>query len=486
MRGMTDKKSGIQIGEDRNGAPIVLSQEKMLSHVFIEGDTGSGKTEIMLAMAGQTITDGGGLVYLDGKGDWSVFARIYAAAAAVGRADDVFVLNLITGPQVHGCRFVSNTFNPFSKGSPDALAHMLVQMMDNEFTDAVMWKARAIAMFTGLFRALDWQRRRGIGEINAGTIRDHLSLRAIYDLAYDDRWANMPLPIRMTLRSYLTSLPGFQEEKGPRKQCQTTLDQHGFLDMIFTKVLGGLADVYGHIFCASHSEIDMEDIYLRRRILFVMVPGLEKSRSELEDLGKVIVSSLRGMIGTSLGSEIRGDWATVTNIPARRKTLPFAVIFDETGSSFSKGMNLMSAQARSLGCAVVHGTQPINPSGPRADEWKEQKSNCRTQITMRRAGIFDLDTAEERSADNRSMMMHQDFGRPVISVVSSVPWSISDIDHVGITQACPDPDAKSPLAGVPAFPSDGVKAAQAGFAVCKAYSFIERQAETPTERYVYL
>lgn len=145
-----------------------------------------------------------------------------------------------------GGKLISNTLNPFSTGSSDALTQMLVSLMDDVGGDGAMWKGRATAMLTGVIRALVWLRDQNVVDLNVGVIRDTLNLRAIIDLGDKNKNPDMPAHIRKSIRSYLTSLPGFQEDKG-YKQAQTTLDQHGYLEMQFTKILGSLADVYGHI-----------------------------------------------------------------------------------------------------------------------------------------------------------------------------------------------------------------------------------------------
>ncbi len=68
-----------------------------------------------------------------------------------------------------------------------------------------------------------------------------MNLRRVIDLADADKYPEMPVAIRKALGAYLSSLPGFQREKGYR-QSQTTLDQHGFLEMQLTRALGYLAD----------------------------------------------------------------------------------------------------------------------------------------------------------------------------------------------------------------------------------------------------
>ena len=181
----------------------------------------------------------------------------------------------------------------------------------------------------------------------------------------------------------LTSLPGYQADKG-YKQSQTTLDQHGYLEMQFTKILGSLADVYGHVFLTPHGHVDMHDVVLNRRILIIMLPALEKSGDEIANLGKIVVATLKGMMGSTLGSKLEGTWDEVVENRPTNSPSPFLVILDEVGYYTVEGMALMAAQARSLGFSMIYASQDI-PAMKRLNE-KEAASiiaNTNTKIFMR-------------------------------------------------------------------------------------------------------
>lgn len=372
--------------ELRTGKEVWLTNSDCRQHFLVLGTTGAGKTEALLGFAANAIAWGSGFLFCDGKGDVSLFAKVYALARRFSREDDLLVLNYMTGNQdlgASGGKLRSNTLNPFATGSSDTLTQMVVGLMDDAGGDGAMWKGRATAMFTGVMRALTWLRDNSIVDLNVSEIRDHLNLKKIIDLADVNKFADMPQPIRKSIRSYLTSLPGFQEDKH-YKQAQTTLDQHGYLEMQFTKILGSLADVYGHIFHTPYGEIDMADVVLNRRILVIMLPALEKSGDEIANLGKIVVATLKGMMGGTLGSEIEGTWdAVVENRPTNSPS-PFIVVLDEVGYYMVDGMDLMSAQARSLGFALVFAGQDINAM-KRLNEkvFGSVQGNTNTKIIMR-------------------------------------------------------------------------------------------------------
>lgn len=348
--------------ELKTAKEVWLTNSDCRQHFLVLGTTGAGKTEALLGFAANAVAWGSGFLFCDGKGDVALFSKVYALCRRFGREDDLLVLNYMTGNQDvggGGGKLMSNTLNPFATGSSDTLTQMVVGLMDDAGGDGGMWKGRATAMFTGVMRALTWLRDNDFIDLNVSEIRDHLQLKRVIDLADSEKYPDMPPAIRKSIRSYMTSLPGFQEDKG-YKQSQTTLDQHGYLEMQFTKILGSLADVYGHIFHTPYGEIDMADVVLNRRILVIMLPALEKSRDEIANLGKIVVATLKGMMGGTLGSEIEGTWDSVVINRPTNSPSPFIVVLDEVGYYMVDGMDLMAAQARSLGFSLIFAGQDIN------------------------------------------------------------------------------------------------------------------------------
>lgn len=367
----------------KNASCIAISGKEKL--FITDGYIVTHNTESLLGFCSNALSWGSGFLMCDGKGDVSVFAKIYALARRFGREDDLLVLNFMTGNAEAETSFkiLSNTLNPFATGSSDSLAQMVVSLMDEAGGDGAMWKGRATAMLTGVIRALCWMRDAGYVDLNVGILRDHLTLNKIMELASEKKYPDMPTTIRHSIKSYLLSLPGYSEEKG-EKQSQTTLDQHGFLQMQFTKITGNLADVYGHIFATPYGEVDMFDVVLSRRILFVMLPSLEKSGDEIANLGKIVVANLKGMMGATLGAKIEGSYDEVVKIRPSAAPSPYFCILDEVGYYTVEGLALIAAQVRSLGFSMVYASQDV-PSMKRRNE-KEAASilaNTNTKIFMR-------------------------------------------------------------------------------------------------------
>ena len=416
------------LGNDRaTGEELYESDADARTHKLVLGGTGAGKTEAMLGFCANALLWGSGFVYMDGKGDAALWAKVLALARACGREDDVCVLNYLTGsadvdPDAPGDARPSNTFNPFARGSADAITQMLIAQMAEAGGDAATWKDRAIGLLTAYVRALVAMRDRGLDErgrpfaLDAGALRAYLTLDNLIDLWLRAREGvdgfRLPAPALESLRAYLESVPGFQDPARLLEQRRQTLApdlirerayppqpdpqtylQHGYLQNQFGRMFGQLADVYGHIFRAGHGEIDLADAVLQRRILVVMLPALEKSPDELASLGKLLIGALKTMLAIGLGARLEGTHREVIDRRPTAAPSPYLGVFDEYGYYAVKGFAVVPAQARSLGFSICFGGQDLQSFG------KESREEAAAIVanTLTKVGMFvedPKDTAE--------------------------------------------------------------------------------------------
>jgi len=372
-----------------------FSNTDMRTHALIFGSTGSGKTESLLSISFNTLVQGSGFIYVDGKGDNALFAKVFAMVRMMGREDDLLVINFmtgaedITGPQ---SKVLSNTMNPFAFGSSSMLSNLIVSLMDggggstpaSGSADGDMWKGRAIAFTEAFMRPLVWLRDNGYLLLEAGVIRRYFSLDVLEELLFDRKVVDqnnnvtvmdkpIPFEVRDALDNYLTTLPGYQKsEKG--KQSGKVYEQHGYITMQLTRIFGSLADVYAHILRTQLAEVDFNDVVLNRRILVVLLPALEKSPDELANLGKLAIASLRAMLASGLGSGIEGEYKDVIETKPTNSKTPYLCVLDEYGYYAVKGFAVVPAQARSLGFSVVFAGQDL-PAFQKASK-EEAASIC--------------------------------------------------------------------------------------------------------------
>ena len=378
-----------------NNEELWFSNADMRTHVLIFGSTGSGKTEALISLAYNSLIQGSGFIYIDGKGDNTLYSKIFSMARSMGREDDMLVINFMTGardivgPQP---KRLSNTMNPFAIGSSSMLAQLVVSMMDSSSAspDGDMWKGRAIAFVEALMKILVYARDEELLLLDANSVRKYFVLDRIEAMAIDEvlirdkqepaSLSNAPEVVLEPIKNYLDTLPGYDKNK-KGKQGSQTLEQHGFITMQLTRVFTSLADTYGHILRTNLAEVDVRDVVLNRRILVVLLPALEKSPEELSNLGKVVVSSIRAMMASGLGEDVEGDYRTVIQRKPTNSPTPFVCIMDEYGYYAVQGFAVVPAQARSLGFCAVFAGQDL-PAFQKASKEEAASIGANTNIKI--------------------------------------------------------------------------------------------------------
>lgn len=402
-----DLKPGIQkpniargiafFGNDRKtGEELWFANDDMRTHALIFGSTGSGKTECLVSLAYNALVQGSGFIYVDGKGDNSLYAKVFSMVRSMGREDDLLLINFMTGardivgPQE---RRLSNTLNPFCQGSSSMLTQLVVSLMGSSQGgggDGDMWKGRAIAFVEALMRLLVYMRDDGSVLLDANTIRNYFDLQRLESIVIDKVFPrddqesvnieSVPKLVTDPLRNYLNTLPGYNKEK-KGKQVSQVLEQHGFITMQLVRSFSSLADTYGHIIRTNLAEVDFKDVVLNRRILVVLLPALEKSPDELSNLGKIIVSSLKAMMAAGLGEDVEGDYRDVILRKPTNAPTPYMCILDEYGYYAVQGFAVVPAQARSLGFSAIFAGQDL-PAFQKASKEEAASIGANTNIKI--------------------------------------------------------------------------------------------------------
>lgn len=381
--------------ERKTHEELWFTNDDMRTHVLIFGSTGSGKTEHLVGISYNALVQGSGFIYVDGKGDNSLFAKIFSMVRYMGREDDLLLINFMTGARdVTGPQKtrLSNTMNPFSTGSSSMLSQLVVSMMDSSSSsgDGDMWKGRAIAFVEALMKVMVAMRDAGHILLDANTIRNYFSLDRIEAMVEDQAFIRdgtyavslegLPDNVMQPMRNYLSTLPGYNKER-KGKQVSQVFEQHGFITMQLTRVFSSLADTYGHIIRTKLAEVDFKDVVLNRRILVVLLPALEKSPDELANLGKVIIASLKAMMAAGLGDAVEGSYHELIQRKPTNSDTPFLCVLDEYGYYAVKGFAVVPAQARSLGFSVVFAGQDL-PAFQKASKEEAASIGANTNIKI--------------------------------------------------------------------------------------------------------
>ncbi len=376
----------ILIGNDVDtGEAVWINNDDARTHMLVFGSTGSGKTRFLLSLFYQALLLGSGVMYVDGKGDTTVFGLVFSLVRRLGREDDLLLINYLTGSknpnaEKDGSR-LSNTTNPFAYGPAEQLRSLIVSLMRDSGGDD-MWKGRASALLVAVLHVLCYLRDAGELNMDIGKIREYLPLDRVLELTQRD---DIPEYALNQLKKYLYDLPGYSEEDALSGSLNPKCyEQHGYLTMQLTEVMSELSSTYAHIFNAPLGEIDYKDLVYNRRILFVMLPALEKDPDALSGLGKLVVAGVRSALAPALGEKVEGSHEEVMDAKPTNSNVPFLLILDEYGYYSVKGFSVVAAQARSLGVAVVFAGQDL-PSFKKGgeDEAKSVVANTNVKICMK-------------------------------------------------------------------------------------------------------
>lgn len=328
----------------------------ILTHFLIFGTTGSGKTETLVSLASNYLAQGSGFAYVDPKAAPKLAVQIWTLARIHGRDDDFRVLNYLTGgTTIRGKqpRRMSNTTNPLAYCSADTLTQTLVALIPASTDGNAIFSQNAQTVLSGLSYALCELRDRNELEISIETVREHLTLAMMIKLA---KRKDLSRDTIGAISSALRTV-GWNPELSDNQQPKSLPEQFGYARAYFGLALASLSDTYGHIYRNASSEIEMRDVILQRRVFVAMIPSLEKAPQELQNIGKIILSSLRNATAVGLGDKIEGTVEDVLNsLPTDAKT-PFGMIIDEYAAITTPGFAEVLTQGRGLGISTIISSQ---------------------------------------------------------------------------------------------------------------------------------
>lgn len=440
----------IQVDRLENDLPMSCIKTDREDGLYVmEQHVVTHNTELLLGVVSQSLMWSSGFLFVDGKGTPEFYARAWTLCKRFCREDDLRVLNFTDsggdpdapagGPDIE-----SNTINPFAKGGPDQLMNIVVSLMGDSGSGGDMWKNRAQILVTAEMKALCELRDAGDILLNVQTIRDFLALgrgvskellqkigtKKITNIKEipPEAWAEMrersgmiELYLRacnnefseatyLALKGFFDTLPVFSMDKALNGMDQDPKcnEQFSYLSMQLTKPLGSLADDYGHIFRTPLGEVDIDDVVLNRRILIVLLPALQKATDEMKNCGKIIVSLCKSMMGNASGSEIQGSRQERVESKQTRAPSPYIVVFDEAGYYMVEGLDVMMAQARSLGFMIIVAGQDM------AAMQKTSPQIAETAIANAR--IFAVGATED--AGKSWDFISKKFGRTQVAVTS--------------------------------------------------------------------
>lgn len=323
-------QKGIRFGYTRdNGMPVDISNTFLSRHTAIIGQSGVGKTTLGEYLLWQQVIRGGGFLFIDAKLDAATRDKLNMMLELCGRADEFYVLNV---DEPHN----SNTYNPILQGDADEVASRLLNLLpsaeNSPGADFFRQQANyALTVLTGAMKSAN--RRYDFSDLSI-LLQSDQALEKLLQLP-------LSAEAEMTLKVFLNQF---------RKK-----DKNGIsIDIAKVKeVLGGISGrialfsqgKFGQVFNTYTPEIDLTDIVMNNKCLYVMLPTMGKDTAAL-NLGKIILSDLRTAV------------YNVQGLPAHeRPNPPFICFCDEMGSYVMSGIARLFEQARSAGICMIPAFQ---------------------------------------------------------------------------------------------------------------------------------
>jgi intracellular multiplication protein IcmO len=391
------------------GQEAHFADSKARTHIIIFGTTGSGKTETILAICVNFLTQGSGFILVDGKGDTLLFAKVFTLLRAYGRTDDLYLLNFMDvtardAPKT--IERITHKFNFFQDVSSTEANEIVGGLMPND--GAEMWAARATTGIESLNDALYWLKDNGYLEIDPDTYRSYFALTKFVELSMD---VNIPKKYRAGLRTILESVNyKLPTPKDPNpKQLPETEVQFQYITMQYTATFNMLAQQYSHITVTQVPDISIADVVLRRRILLVLLPSLAKSEQSVRNLGRIIIAMTRNVSSKAIGSHVEGTTKLTIESKPTAAVSSYGLIFDEFGTYATAGASTLPAQVRSLNLICIFAGQDYE-AFKRGNEIDAATifANCTIKICMKLEDPLTYEKFKE-SAGQKYVMVQESY-----------------------------------------------------------------------------
>jgi len=321
--------------EPDTGNPLLVSDSEFRRHMVIVGQSGSGKTVCIENILWQQIRRGAGAMFIDGKLDGDTLVKMKRLCYAAGRIDDLLVINP-DEPEM------SHTYNPLLEGDVESVVSRIMSTYSTSgavsgTSDHFMSMNKA-----GLTYVIGAIQSLGL----AYTFED-LAIIMSSPTAMEELWKMMPRG------QAKTDLSGYMEGMMTRDlRGQKVIDLKKFKDN-----LGGLAarmgtmaqGKIGEIMNVYNPQVRLFEAIMGNKIVYTMLPSLEKSTTTAKYLAQFMISDLQSTI------------ARIQKLPAdERPAMPYFLLFDEFGAYATYPATLIWEQARNAGICTCAAFQTFS------------------------------------------------------------------------------------------------------------------------------
>ncbi len=367
------KESGLLLGYSTDtGDALYLTDDELCRHIFLEGQTGVGKTVFMKNLMFQQIERGGGMMMIDGKLDVDNIQELYEFACHSGRKQDFLVIN-------PGQPELSNTYNPILYGDADEVSSRIMNLVPSTSNSA----------------GSDHYKQSG--EMALATF-----IGALKEAKLDYNFLSLAM---LTMNEpAIESLVNFIVQSSPdsmaRKNLMMLLDQYSKDNIIdgnpnnlhidlkrLKELLGGIGSrmhrfgtgAFGQVLNSFTPEVVIYDAIKEGKIVYMALPTMGKDMAA-ENLGKIAIADIK----------TAGSWLQLNK--EDRPVIPFMLFMDENSSYAIEQQAILFEQLRSSRISLLTGVQTDAGFEKISPEFNERvKSNCETKAFYK---LSSSDTAE--------------------------------------------------------------------------------------------
>lgn len=332
---------GLLIGytTDR-GLPVWVSDENLMRHAMVCGQSGVGKTVALSFLMFQQIQRGGSVIFVDGKMNSQDLETIHKYCAWCGREHDLLVIS-------PGNPKMSNSYSPVVDGSPDEVVSRILSLIPDTSSDAGSDHYRQAAN-QGLSVILYALRAAGLAYTFMDLTMLLINARAMEYLVNK----TPPGPEKTSLQIFLSNF----KAKGGGLDVQKMRETFGGIGGRMYQFATG---DFGQVLNSYSPEVRLYDALREGKIVYVQLPTMGKSEAA-QNFGKMVIGDLRTAV----------SWLQA--LPEEQlPNPPILGIFDEAGSYVSDSWARMFEQSRSARMILIPAVQTIANLEAVSEELKE-------------------------------------------------------------------------------------------------------------------
>lgn len=335
-------KNGYRFGITRDyGYPVDIEDDYTVRHTAIVGQSGVGKTTLANAILAQQMARGGGFLFIDAKIDQDTLNQLSYLATLYGREDELYVLDVSDPSNSH-------SYSPLIHGDADEKSARLLNLQE-ENPAADHYRQSAAQAFRVLFDALDaLEYNYTFQDFTTLCVSSQLLLELEGELASKHPGSSESIALSTFLEQYRN-----RDAKGGVKINTEMLKKN--IGGMISRLSQFASGKFGQVFNTYDPEIDLLDILMNNKMLYVMIPTMGKDTAAL-NLAKIILSDLRSVV------------ARIQSMPEFMRPFPnFIALCDEMGSYAIDAVRTLFEQGRSAHIQMYPAFQSfsqLNKTGP--------------------------------------------------------------------------------------------------------------------------